>query len=341
MVWVNYDEEFLNQINEKVNLLEYVEQTMELKPSGKEYFGHCPLHIDFTPSFSITPSNNKFYCFSCHRGGGIIQYLMHYEHLKFDEAVEKASKLANIDLKMMCQSRTVQYNRKLKKIMSANDKRNSICHKILDDSELDKYRIGPIEEWLNEGIRQEEIDLFEIRIDDRANRIVYPVYDDLGRLINIKGRTRFPEYKKLGIQKYINYYPVGVVDYFQGANITEQFIHETGEIKIFESIKSVMKLFGNGVKDAVSAEKHNLTNEQIKWIISRNFIKNVVLCWDSDVSYAEGNVVRNINELKRFVNVFVINDYKGILGGKEGKNSPIDLGIDIWNQLYEERKKVR
>lgn len=337
---MEYDEDFLNQINENVDLLEYVEQSIELKRQGKDFFGHCPLHVDFTPSFSINPDVNKFYCFSCHRGGGIIQYLRNYEHLKFNKAVEKASKLANLDIKMMCQSKTVQYNRKLKKEKLMLQKENYV-HPILPLSELGKYRIGTIDEWLNEGIRQEEIDLFQIRIDDKANRIVYPVYDSEGNLINIKGRTRFPEYKKIGISKYINYYPVGIVDYFQGANITEQYIEETGEIKIFESIKSVMKLFGNGIKDAVSAEKHNLTDEQIKWIISRNYIKNVVLCWDSDVSYQNGDVSRNIAMLKRFVNVFIIEDKNELLGGAAAKNSPIDMGIEVWNQLYEERRKIR
>lgn len=101
-----------------------------------------------------------------------------------------------------------------------------------------------------------------------------------------------------------------------------------------------MKLYGYGIKNVVSAEKHNLSPDQIKWIISQDYIKNVVLGWDSDVSYSEAEVRRNINSLKKFVNIFVIEDSDGLLGGVEAKNSPIDKGIEIWNKIYEVRKKI-
>lgn len=333
-----YDEDYLDEIKKNVNLLEYIGNDIELKKRGKEYFGHCPKHVDLTPSFSVNPEKNMFYCFSCGRGFSIFDYLMEYEGMSFDEAVQKAAKLSGIDIGGMCQSQTVIENRKIKRRMSDIESKR-ISHEILSKEEYEKYRIAPVEEWLNEGIRQKEIDLFEIRIDDRNNRIVYPVYDTDGNFINIKGRTRFKDYKKMGICKYINYYPVGTVDYFQGLNITETYIKEANEMIIFESIKSVMKLFGYDIKNSASAEKHTLTKEQISWIIKSN-IKDVVLAYDSDISYREKAVKENINILKRFVNLYIIEDKRGILGGKEGKNSPIDLGFDIWEQLYLHKRKI-
>ena len=336
---VKYDEEMLQEINDNVDLLEYIKKSIDLKPKGKDYFGRCPLHIDRTPSFSVTPEKNKFYCFGCGTGGGIIQFLVAYENLTYDDAIQKASNLAKIDLKTMCQSQTVRLNRKIKQVKLTND--NLAFHEILPRSEFDKYRKGNISLWLEEGIRQEEIDLFEIRLDDKSNKIVYPVYDMHGNLINIKARTLYKDFKKLGICKYINYFTVGTIDYFQGANVTLPYIKETGELKIFESIKSVMKLFGHGIKDSASAEKHTLTPEQIKWIISCDYIKNVVFCYDSDVSYQEKEVKKNINMLKKFLNVYVVEDNDNLLGGKEAKNSPIDLGIEIWNKLYENKRKIK
>ena len=64
------------------------------------------------------------------------------------------------------------------------------------------------------------------------------------------------------------------------------------------------------------------------------------MCYDSDVSYKEKEVVRNINMLKRFTNVYIIEDKNGLLGGDEGKNSPIDRGIDVWNELYANKRKI-
>lgn len=306
-----------------------------MEQNGKEYFGNCPLHTDKTPSFSITPDKNMFYCFSCGRGGGIVKYLMEYESLDFDNAVEKASKLASFDLSKICQSETVKINRDLRNSKRTKDK---IIHSILDKSILEKYKKDVIDEWLDEGIRQEEIDLFGVRIDDKGNRIIYPVYDINGNLINIKGRTRYKNYKKLRIEKYINYYKIGTMDYFQGLNITLPYIQESGEIKIFESIKSVMKLMRYGVKDSASAEKHTLTDEQIRLLIRLR--KDVVFCYDSDVSYKEKRVKENIDTLKRYLNVYIIEEFDNLLGGEEAKNSPIDCGIDIWDKLYANKKKI-
>lgn len=333
-----YDEEYLEEIKNNVDLLEYIGNDIELTKKGKDYFGHCPKHVDLTPSFSVNPEKNIFYCFSCGRGFSIFDYLMEYEGLSFDEAVKKASKLSGISIGAMCQSQTVIENRRIKR-RNLNNQSHCYQHEILSKDEYYKFKIGKVQEWLDEGIRQSEIDLFEIRIDDRGNRIVYPVYDIDGNFINIKGRTRFKDYKKMGICKYINYYPVGTVDYFQGLNITEPYIKQSKEMIIFESIKSVMKLFGNGIKNSASAEKHTLTPEQITWIIKSD-IKGVVLAYDSDVTYKEKSVKENINMLKRFVNIYIMQDKDNLLGGKEGKNSPIDLGFDIWQKLYSQKKKI-
>lgn len=335
---VTYDEEMLQEINENVDLLEYVEQSIDLKPKGKDYFGHCPLHVDRTPSFSINPDQNLFYCFGCGRGGGIIYYLREYEGLSFDKAVEKAASLANVDVKMMCKSQTVQYARRQKKLLLA--KTQEVKRNILSLEKMNEYSKEPVTEWIEEGISQEVMDLYEVRIDRKANRIVYPVYDMMGNLINVKGRTRFKNYKALGIAKYMNYFPIGSMDYFQGWNIAEPYVKETGVLIVVESIKSVMKLHGYGIKNVVSAEKHNLSPEQIKWIVSQQYINTIILGWDSDVSYKEAEVQRNVNALKRFLNVYIIEDRNGLLGGVEAKNSPIDRGIEIWNELYDRRTKV-
>ena len=58
---MTYDEEVINQIVENIDLLEYVGESIDLTKRGSDYFGRCPLHIDKTPSFSVTPSKNRFF----------------------------------------------------------------------------------------------------------------------------------------------------------------------------------------------------------------------------------------------------------------------------------------
>lgn len=330
-----YDDEFLQEINSNVDLLEYVGQHIEMKKKGKDYFGHCPLHIDKTPSFSITPEKNLYYCFSCNRSGGIIGYLMEYEGLKFEEAVSKASKLANLDLSKMCKSQTIAFLKKNKLSFKDSFK---FKHEILDSSILEKYSKEEVTEWINEGIKQEMLDLFGVRIDNWQNKIIYPVYDIDNNLINIKARTRLINYKELNIPKYINYFPVGVMDYFQGLNITFPYIKEKNEVIIFESLKSVMKAYGWGYKNCVSAEKHSLTEEQLKLLIKLKV--NIIFAYDSDVSYKSNDVKQNIDKLKRITNVYIIEDKNQLLGGRNAKNAPVDLGEDIWIKLYNKKIKI-
>jgi DNA primase len=332
---MTYDDEMLQEINASVDLLEYVSQSIEMEKRGRDYFGHCPLHVDNTPSFSITPSKNSYYCFSCGRSGGIIGYLMDYEHLRFDDAVDKAAKLGNMDLSKMCKSQTMTFLKKTKNLMREKEQ---VVHEVLSANELSKYSHEDVTEWIDEGILQEVMDLFEVRINDRDNRIVYPVYDINGNLINIKGRTRYKNYKELRIPKYINYYPIGTMDYFQGLNITLPFIKDQNEMIIFESVKSVMKAYGWGYKNCASAEKHTITDEQLKLLVRLRV--NIVFAFDSDISYSDKDIKKTIDVLKRITNVYVIYDRKGLLGGKDAKNAPVDLSREIWEQLYFNKTKV-
>ena len=113
-----YDDEMLQQINDNANLLEYVQNTgIELKQQGDDYFTNCPLHVDDTPSLSFTPSKNSFYCFSCGAKGQMIGYLMKFEGLDFDEAVEKAAQIGNTDMSKMCHSETVIFLKKYKRFL--------------------------------------------------------------------------------------------------------------------------------------------------------------------------------------------------------------------------------
>lgn len=331
-----YSDEMLKEINDKVNLVDYVSQSIELRKKGKDFWGHCPLHIDNTPSFSVSEDENAYYCFSCGRGGGIISFLKNYEGLTFDEAVEKAAKLADLDLSKMCRSKTIAF---LEKILAiATKKKQPFEHRILGEDVLDKYQREPVPEWLEEGITQETMDEFDIRVDTWGNRIVYPVYDIDGNLINIKGRTRYANFKELKLPKYINYFEVGVMDYFQGLERTLPYVKEKNEIIIFESIKSVMKAYDWGYKNCVSAEKHTLTDEQISLLIKLHV--DVVFAFDSDVDYRSPDIKASIDKLKRITNVFVIRDKEKLLGGVEAKNSPADCGREIWEKLYAAKKKM-
>lgn len=329
-----YDDELLQEINNNSDLIGYVSQFMELKQKGDNYYTSCPKHIDKTASLAF--NGNAYHCFSCGRSGQMIGYLIDYEGLSFDAAVEKAASLSNVDLSKACSSPTIIMLKRMK--MKQKQKTESCVHNILDPNELEKYQVEQVPEWKHEGIQQEIMDMFGVRIDNFSDRIVYPVYDIDGNLINIKGRTRHKNYKELRIAKYMNYYPVGVLDYFQGLNITLPYVKEKNEIILFESFKSVMKAYGFGYKNCASAENHSLSKEQIGLLIKLR--ADVVLAYDSDVDYWGNEIRKSTSVLKHITNLYIVQDTEGLLGGSESKNAPVDCGEDVWRVLYENKKKV-
>ena len=116
---MTYDEEVINQIVENIDLLEYVGESIDLTKRGSDYLEDVPyIQIKLRLSQSLQVRID-FSAFGCGRGGTIIQYLVEYEGLKYSDAVQKAAQLSNVDLRSMCQSQTVQYNKSLKKDSNA------------------------------------------------------------------------------------------------------------------------------------------------------------------------------------------------------------------------------
>lgn len=335
---MKYDEETLKQINDNADLIAYAERTMELKKKSDTYFTHCPFHEDKTPSLAFNPANNYYHCFSCGKSGRMIGFLMDFEGLPFEQAVGKAAKLANVDIKDICQSDTIIFLKQWRNLKKTKENQNVYIHPILPQNTMDSFSKTVIQEWEDEGIKQEVMDTFGVRVDDISNRIVYPVCDINGNLINVKGRTRYENFKKLKLPKYINYYTVGTMDYFQGLNITLPYVKENNEIIIFESVKSVMKAYGWGFCNCVSAETHSLTKEQISLLVKLR--TNIVFAYDTDVDYKTKDIQKSINMLRKVTNVFVIQDPKRLLGGAETKNAPVDCGQEIWEELYTNKRKV-
>lgn len=333
---MKYNTDILNEMAENIDLLEYAENTMEFVKKGRSYFTNCPLHIDNTPSLCITPELNSWYCHSCHRGGYIYQWMQEIEGMTFKDAVEKVSNIVGVEPTEYVESDTVNIYRELKKCNNAT--KNIMDRKILDFEKdyLNKYVNELPDEWIKEGINPDVMRKYNIMEDLESNRIVYPVYDQNGNLISVKGRTRFENYKMLKLPKYINLYPIGTIDFFQGWQQAEEEIKNKKTVIIFEGVKSCMKSYGWGIKNTVASETSELSDGQIRFLI-KNGISEVIIAWDNDKPFKSIISNEKIRSLKQFTKVSVINDKYGILGSPEDKMAPVDAGEEIYRKLLEER----
>lgn len=335
-----YDSDALLELCNKIDLLEYAMTTMEFRPRGTDsYACSCPKHLDETPSLFITPSKNLFHCMSCGIGGNIINWLMIFEHLNFDQAIEKISKLSGCELADLKQCEALAFYKSIKKALyGPSYASEKPAREILPLSEIEKYKDEPPQEWLEEGISAETMRKFDIRIDDKANRIVYPVYDKDLNLIGFKGRTRFKNYKIMNLKKYQNYQKIGTVDYFMGMRENKLSILAKRKVIIFEGLKSVMKVADWGYDYCLASESSWLNDDQIKILIQMQ-IKEVLIAFDSDVDIVK--IRECTKKLRKFTNVYAVIDRKGtVLGSKEDKLSPCDKGRDVWEQLLEMKVRI-
>lgn len=329
----NYSEELIDRIKDSLPLSEYASKYIELTKKKDKLFGLCPFHYEDTPSFMINPESQDFYCFGCHAHGDIFTFIMMMEKVSFARAVEIAGELTGEDFGNLSHSETLSI---LKKLAKSNGIR-VVKHEVLDKSIYESYKEYVDESWVAEGIHRDLFPRYEIRFDKRNNRIIYPVYDSQGNFINIKGRTRDPNFKAKGIPKYINYYKVGTMDYLQGLHLNRDSIIGKREIIIFEGIKSCMKAEGFGFNNVVSAETSSLTEEQIKLLLSLHV--NVVIAFDKDKTLSDF-YNRNMAFLNRLTGLYYINDKHNLLGSVNEKNSPVDKGEKVWIELYKNKREV-
>ena len=82
-----FSEEWLARLLEKSDIVDVINEYVPLKRKGANLWANCPWHAEKNPSFSVSPSKQMFYCFSCKRGGGVINFIMEHEKLSYMEAV--------------------------------------------------------------------------------------------------------------------------------------------------------------------------------------------------------------------------------------------------------------
>lgn len=89
---------FIDEVVARNPIEDVVGQYVNLKRSGANLFGLCPFHGEKTPSFSVAPDKGIYYCFGCHKGGGVINFQMEIEGLSYGDAVRALAKRAGMEV---------------------------------------------------------------------------------------------------------------------------------------------------------------------------------------------------------------------------------------------------
>lgn len=93
-----YSDELIEEIRSGNDIVDVISGYVRLTKKGSTYFGLCPFHNEKTPSFSVSPNKQMYYCFGCGAGGNVITFLMEYENYTFPEALEVLANRIGVEL---------------------------------------------------------------------------------------------------------------------------------------------------------------------------------------------------------------------------------------------------
>lgn len=317
----------VSELVKSCSISEYISQYVDLKEKNGELWGLSPFKNEKTPSFSINEKKGVFYDYSSGKGGNIINFIMCYHNCGFKKAVQILKDFFKIESDIsFSESETFSSMRKFKPHKSEIKIPE---RKILPSDYMDRFSKRRIELWENEGILPEIIEKYNVRYDANADAIVFPIYDNDGNFVNVKGRRISPEAKILGLPKYFHYFKPVTADYFFGLFDKQSDVLEKGEIILVEGEKSVMKLEGWGVNNAVAIGTSTVNDRQIKILIKYGV--NVVFALDKDKNPCYN---KDVQMIKKFCNVYVVLDRWNLLGEKD---APVDKGKEVWEELYSKK----
>lgn len=306
-------QEIIEQVREASNIADIIGEYVRLKKRGRNFVASCPFHVEKTPSFSVSPDKQMFYCFGCGKGGNVFTFLMEHENMSFIEAVRFLARKAGITIpERKIDSSTNEELERLHyahqvaldyfKMVFRSDRYNNKSIKYLresrhlTDESIELFQLGLAgEEWdgflgyaLKKGFFPKELAkaglvVFSEKTDkyyDRfRERLMIPIFNLSAKPIAFGGRTL----KNSDAAKYINspetkLYSKSNVLY--GLNFSRQFIRERNEVIVVEGYFDFISLYQAGMKNVVASSGTAFTPQQAR-LLSR-FADMAYLFFDAD-----------------------------------------------------------
>jgi DNA primase len=307
-------------VREKADIVQVVSQHLQLKKAGGDRLvGICPFHSEKTPSFSVTPSKQVYYCFGCGEGGDVFTFLQKVEDLSFNEAVERLAKDAGITLRYEGQTAADRHRTGHRQaIHKALDEAGTLYHRTL----LEGREGADARAYLqSRGVSEESVRRFLVgyapgypdfvlrRLSGRMSaellieaglvtkdssgelrdrfrgRVMFPIHDLSGNAVGFGGRhlARAGQPAAANVAKYVNSAESPV--YHKGSilynlNRAKGDITRTGRVFLVEGYTDVIALDQAGVPNAVATCGTALGDDHLR-LLAR-FTERAVLAFDSD-----------------------------------------------------------
>lgn len=309
----------LDEIKDRVDIVEFISEYVSLKKAGQNWKGLCPFHAEKTPSFTVSPAKQIFHCFGCRSGGDVFTFLMQYENLSFPEALRALAERAGVTLRDSGKGRAargekdlqLQIHRDALTFFREQLPRNRKATEYLDSRGIDEaaqklFSIGYAPPSWNALIAYLEQKGYTTVVMKKAglaiqgtkgfyatfrDRIIFPIIDLKGNVIAFGGRSFDGSDPKYLNSPETMIFSKGSVLY--GLYQAKDSIKKTGRVLFMEGYIDVITSFMHGFTNAVAPLGTAFTREHGKLI--KRFTEDVVLVFDSDAAGARA--ARNASAL--------------------------------------------
>jgi DNA primase len=291
----------LDEVLERVNILDVVSQYVKLRRAGKDFLGLCPFHKEKTPSFTVSVEKQIYYCFGCHEGGNAVHFLSKYDHLSFHEALESFANQLGIKMSSRSAGKRMPMLDALSKLadyyhgnlMKSDAARGYLTRRGITAKTIEEFNIGYSERvsYTQEFAKRLGVPfdllfsagVFKMRgseiYDIFRGRIVIPILDVNNKVIGFGGRGL----EKDALPKYLNSPESGVFSkrsVLYGLDKARKQIAEKDEALIVEGYFDLIALHQAGVRNVVATLGTSITEEQVSRL--RNYTENITLMLDGD-----------------------------------------------------------
>jgi len=310
---MRYPQTFIEDLKRQADIVRYIQDYVQLKKKGANWMACCPFHKEKTPSFSVSPTKEIFYCFGCHKGGSVFNFVMEIEGVGFGEAVKIVADKVGMPLPRMIDDErftikrqeadeVIQLNtwaldwweKQLDTSSEARIARDYLEQREITGETKQTFRLGySPDSWegLITYLRHKGATQFQIErsglvvkkdeggIYDRfRGRLMFPVFDPQGRPIAFGARTL-----KNDDAKYIN--SPETAAYVKGRNLfglnlTKDEIRRAGFAILVEGYLDLMVPYQFGIRNIAASLGTALTSDQVR-LLTR-FARKVVVNYDGD-----------------------------------------------------------
>ncbi len=301
---------WLDELRDRADIVQVVSRYVQLNPKGGRYWGLCPFHGEKTPSFSVNPQRQMYYCFGCHAGGSAITFVMEMEHLDFMEAVKLLAEQVHMEVPELTHSREDAESKSRKeRLYEANRQCARFFHaqlwkkesaqileylhgRELSDSTIRVFGLGatpPQSDGATRAMRElgfTDDELVSAGISVRREgrvydmfrqRAIFPIIDAQGRVLGFGGRA-LGDVKP----KYLNTGDTPIFNKRLGVFAANLLKKQRGlkRVILTEGYMDVIALVQAGVPGVCATLGTALTTEQAR--IMAKYTKKVILSYDSD-----------------------------------------------------------